>query len=517
MSTQTFLKTPILSKALTVIAANTAGLWVGGELWGFGSLWFSSDGETFIRKAVPKLYTWVLSGILPTRDGELLAAGKGGIVRSSQSGDVWPSDAFGEDVWALYRAADDTIWAGGSSAVHRSSDDGRSWSTFAKTETPIYCFVETPTGLLALGERCFRVGPKSLEAMPTGLVEVRAASIAPDGTIAIVGNGGLVAVSQDGVTWKTVPLANKADLTSVAYCGDRFYIGGDDPDDFEAGQEHAAYELHGGKLRPLEYRGGRGGQTDFNGWAYFQGRTFLAVVDKPSRPPYDDIKGYLFTTGPVNGTLPRSKPDYAVFRRGPAGESAEQALCRYGEFIEAARADPRLGNREMWDSDNKLVSRKPISARELAKAEKRLGVSLPTSYKTFITTKGLFSLGDGCESQLLPPSELTYLDKSLAEEADCDLSDLDLSPDEIKYLGKTIPFSYGDAQLGIVKYYGFRVDGLENGECPVVTFDEDQMGVEAVPLGELTPFAKTFDEHVSAIVNEKISTIEEYLEEGRYL
>lgn len=46
---------------------------MGGELWGVRSLWFSSDGETFVRKAVPTLYTWVLRGILPTRDGELLA------------------------------------------------------------------------------------------------------------------------------------------------------------------------------------------------------------------------------------------------------------------------------------------------------------------------------------------------------------------------------------------------------------------------------------------------------------
>lgn len=225
----------------------------------------------------------------------------------------------------------------------------------------------------------------------------------------------------------------------------------------------------------------------------------------------------MFTTGPVDATLQKPKPDYAAFRRGPTGERADQALHRYGKFIEAAQTDPQLGNRELWESDNKLVVRKPISVRELTKAEKRLGVSLPTSYKVFITTKGLFSFGDGCESQLLPPTELTYLDKSLAEEADCDLSDLDLSPEEIGYLGKTVPFSYGDAQLGIVKYYGFRVDGLENGECPIVTFDEDQMGVEAVPLDQLTPFARTFDEHVTTIVNDKISAIAEYLEEGRYL
>ena len=303
VASRTFSRLPIASSALTVLATSETGVWAGGQLWGYGSLWFSPDGQNFVRKSVPDLYTWVLNGILPTRDGELLAAGEQGIVRSANGGESWQEDGFGAGVWALHRAPDDTIWAGGFNAVYRSLDDGKSWSTFAPTTKPIYCFVDTPNGLIALGERAFWIASNALEELITCPPRVMAASKAPNGTIVAVGKAGLVAISQDGINWNTLPPASHADLSSVAYCGDRFYIGGIDPDDFDAGQNHALFELRGETLTPIAYRGG---QTEFNAWTHFRGRTFLAVYDKSVRHSAHETKGYLLTTGPVRrGSSPR--------------------------------------------------------------------------------------------------------------------------------------------------------------------------------------------------------------------
>jgi hypothetical protein len=210
------------------MTADDDGVWVGGQGWGHGSLFFSSDGSRFVRYEAPELWNSIGGGILPTLDGEVLVAGWYGIQRSKSSRKGWVTKNNGsESAWVLHRAKDGTIWSAGETHVCSSTNDGKTWKRVGKTAKPIYALVETDVGMVGLGAACSVLG-RSVKVRSKLPGVVRGAARSPDGSYVAVGLEGLILQSKDGIAWKRLKSPTREDLFAVAWCGDHFLLGGED-------------------------------------------------------------------------------------------------------------------------------------------------------------------------------------------------------------------------------------------------------------------------------------------------
>ena len=192
-----------------------------------------------------------------------------------------------------------------------------------------------------------------------------------------------------------------------------------------------------------------------------------------------------------------------AFAKQPAKETAAEAVERYRAFhANLSRAvDPKTAARHAI-----VFHAKPIAKSEIASAEKRLGVTLPPSYVSFVTAHGLFSFGGGNEARLLPLDQLESVYDFHVE--------LGWT---VKQLAKAqrwkqaIGFSNGDEKLQIVAMYCFRFDAQDprTKETPIFAFDQDEPEVIDEPVGK--PKGKAFDIHIASLITEKIETlIEQY-------
>jgi hypothetical protein len=194
---------------------------------------------------------------------------------------------------------------------------------------------------------------------------------------------------------------------------------------------------------------------------------------------------------------------------------AEKALEKYETWYRSAIT--RVDDAEFFKKENSVSWRAPVSAQEVSDAEKRLGLKLPPSYVRFVTGRGLFNFGepDSCESSIDAPAELNPITVTLETEFGFTLAD-EFTPEEIKKMKRIIRFSFGDENQQIVYCYVFRCDLRkgDEGEALISAFDQDAMRYTwSEPYGREP---KSFDEHICQLVDAKIQTSEEYIEEGRY-
>nr|WP_198999800.1 SMI1/KNR4 family protein [Flavobacterium sp. ASV13] len=101
----------------------------------------------------------------------------------------------------------------------------------------------------------------------------------------------------------------------------------------------------------------------------------------------------------------------------PKGQSAIADTIEQGE-TQAQKAKQLLNELDQWLQENGIEERvlygKPVTQKEIQKAEKKLGVKLPPSYTAFVTNYGAFEIdgeltgrGSGNSVELLSPDQIT--------------------------------------------------------------------------------------------------------------
>lgn len=177
----------------------------------------SQDGETFRKTSVPD--TSGLRGLVARAEDDVIVVGEYGLIATTRDhGESWEV-ADTPVNHCIYRIVDalGSLWAVCDSGVIRSDDGGRTWQRAHSSARMLVCE--------AIGRRVFFFGDGMHVWNGTSFAEVdveREAPLtglaaAPDGTLALIGDGGQVFCSDDeGTTWSRVRTPTDADLEDIA-------------------------------------------------------------------------------------------------------------------------------------------------------------------------------------------------------------------------------------------------------------------------------------------------------------
>jgi SMI1 / KNR4 family (SUKH-1) len=194
---------------------------------------------------------------------------------------------------------------------------------------------------------------------------------------------------------------------------------------------------------------------------------------------------------------------------GPENETAKEALDRLQNtlnFLESQGKD--LDN---FNDNYKPVFKEKVTLNEIQEAEERLGIKFPKSYVDFVTTHGLFVLGEKNEnySALLEPSLISRLSDEL--ESAWGVNWEDYSEEQKAIMDKIICFSNGDEGLQLTWFYCFDFNTLNSktGQVTIVGYDQDDWEYLMEDEIEICEEKDAFDAHVKWIVNEAIQEIVE--------
>jgi len=193
------------------------------------------------------------------------------------------------------------------------------------------------------------------------------------------------------------------------------------------------------------------------------------------------------------------------FLNHPEHETPEEVLIRYENF---SREACELGV-ELDPDEDFIQRREKVSQAHLEEVEKRLNVQLPPSYRSFISTTGLFS--GPKEYGLLPPHMLRSLSQKLKEEGwPEDLgSDMAfrLSPEDVARFDQCIIFSVGLYE-GIYHYFRLDCPDSQTGEALVGTYDSEDYADHADSFPSVEPpQIAGFDVHIQEVINVYIQNI----------
>ena len=180
----------------------------------------SQDGESFQKGNVPK--TSGLRGLVARAEDDVIVVGEYGMIAITRDrGDSWEV-ADSPVNHCLYRILDaaGALWAVCDSGVIRSDDEGQSWERVHRSARMLKCesvdrrIFFFGDGMYVWDGSSYTEVDVAREAPLTGLAP------APDGTLALIGDGGQVFCSDDGLDWTRVRTPTDADLEDIVVVPD---------------------------------------------------------------------------------------------------------------------------------------------------------------------------------------------------------------------------------------------------------------------------------------------------------
>lgn len=242
--------------------------------------------------------------------------------------------------------------------------------------------------------------------------------------------------------------------------------------------------------------------TEFYADYYHPGNSWKAVKRIGKVPVEFDF--YDKEGNHLNGkvTLPEN------LLKGAENETAKQALDRLQNvlnFVESQGTDLD----DYLNGDYKPVFKEKVTLQEIQNTEEGFGIKFPKSYVEFVTTHGLFVLGESNEnySALLEPSLISRLSDEL--ESDWEVNWDDYSEDQLDIMENFICFSNGDEGLQSIWFYCFDFNTLnpETGQVSIVGYCQDEWEYMFEEEIEICQEKDAFNAHVQRIVNEAIEEI----------
>lgn len=193
---------------------------------------------------------------------------------------------------------------------------------------------------------------------------------------------------------------------------------------------------------------------------------------------------------------------------GSENETAKEALDRLQntlKFLESQGKDL-----DDYNDNYKPIFKEIVTLNEILEAEERLGIKFPKSYVDFVTTHGLFVLGEGSKywSMLFHPNVIFKLSDELESDWEVDWDEF-YSQEQKEIMDKRFRFSNGNVTFQLFMHYCFDFNTLnpETGQLSIVQFYGDEWEYMFEDEIEMCQEKDAFNTYVQNIVNEAIKEI----------